>query len=73
MEGLYYLSSENKGGDQLCSYSVARAFVFTYAKGRFSHDTACSVWLIKMKTGFLMMRLTLHVHESYIGYNIECN
>ena len=32
--GLYYLCGENKGAAQLC------AFVFAYAKSRFSHDVA---------------------------------
>ena len=37
IEGLYYLSSENKGADQQLLMS---AFVFAYAKSSFSHDTA---------------------------------
>ena len=39
VEGLYYPCSENKGADQL------RAFVFAYAKSRFSHDAAHAVLL----------------------------
>ena len=42
---LYYLSSENKGTDQLCNYCTADiiaqlicAFVSAYAKIQFSHD-----------------------------------
>ena len=52
--GLYYLCSKNKGADQLLSYCAAdlhvcfcivtgqliSAFVFTYAKIRFSHVAA---------------------------------
>ena len=38
-EGLYYLFSENKGADQLRGYLIC-AFVFAYAKSRFSHDAA---------------------------------
>ena len=34
VEGLYYLCSKNKGADQLIC-----AFVFAFAKSRFSHDT----------------------------------
>ena len=34
---MYGKYSENKGDDQLCGY---RAFVFVYAKNRFSHDAA---------------------------------
>ena len=52
-EELCYLCSENKGADQLCGYHFAIpcerfatvrdsfaicAFVFAYAKSRFSHD-----------------------------------
>ena len=37
VEGLHYICSENKCADQLCGY---RAFVFAYAKSRFSHDMA---------------------------------
>ena len=37
VEGLYYLCSENLNADQLhCN----RAFVFAYAKSRFSHEAA---------------------------------
>ena len=38
VEGLYYLCCKNKGADQL--RSLICAFVFAYAKIRFSHDTA---------------------------------
>ena len=38
-EGLYCLCSGNKGADQLHGYRAA-AFVFAYAKIRFSHDVA---------------------------------
>ena len=35
-EELYYLCSENKGDDQLCSYfKLICVFVFVNAKGRF--------------------------------------
>ena len=37
VEGLFCQCSENKGADQLQGY---RAFVFAYAKIRFSHDAA---------------------------------
>ena len=44
VKGLYYLCSENKGTNQLNFLVTAKlircAFVFTYAKGRFSHDAA---------------------------------
>ena len=42
VEGLYNLSSENKGADQLRSVTAQLicAFVFAYAKSRFSHDAA---------------------------------
>ena len=42
VEGLYHLCSENKGTDQLCGYGAAdlHLFFFTYAKSRFSKDTA---------------------------------
>ena len=51
VEGLYYLCGENKGADQLADqlrgYRAAAvtgqticAFVFAYAKSRFSHDVA---------------------------------
>ena len=51
IEGLYYPCSENKGADQLRGYRQADlrlcfrtelicAFVFAYAKSRFSHDEA---------------------------------
>ena len=40
-EGLYYLCSENKGADQLCSYRTADLHLFfAYAKSQFSHDMA---------------------------------
>ena len=39
VEGLYYLYSENKGADQLCSYCAAdlRLCLRMHAKSRFSH------------------------------------
>ena len=41
VEGLCYLCSKNKGADQLCCYrKLICAFVFAYAKSRFSHDAA---------------------------------
>ena len=42
MEGLYYLSSENKGADQLRGHREAdlRLCFRIYAKVRFSHDEA---------------------------------
>ena len=40
-EELYYLCSENKDADQLCSYcAVDLRLIFAYAKSRFSHDAA---------------------------------
>ena len=40
-EGLYYLFSENKGPDQLCSYPTADLrLCFHICKSRFSHDAA---------------------------------
>ena len=39
VEGLCYLSSENKGADQLeVSTQLICAFVFAYANSWFSHD-----------------------------------
>ena len=41
VEGLYYLCSENKGADQLrVTAQLICAFIFAYAKIRFSLDTA---------------------------------
>ena len=41
---MYYLCSENKGADQLCGYAkLICAFVFAYAKSRFSHDAAHTI------------------------------
>ena len=37
VEGLFYLCSENNGANNV---QLVCAFVFEYAKGRFSHDTA---------------------------------
>ena len=42
-EGLYYLKSENKGADELCSYCTADqicSFIFIFAKILFSCDLA---------------------------------
>ena len=40
-KGLYYIRSDNKGADQLCSYTAADLrLVFAYAKSMFSHDAA---------------------------------
>ena len=40
-EELYYLSSENKGADQLCIYCTADlSLCFCIGKIRFSHDAA---------------------------------
>ena len=40
-DGLYYPCSENKGADQLRGYAkLICAFVFAYAKIRFSHNAA---------------------------------
>ena len=45
-EGLYYPCSENKGADQFAvTAKLICAFVFAYAKSRFSHDEA------QMKSG----------------------
>ena len=39
VEELYYLCTENKGADQLRGHlQLICAFVFAYAKSRFSHD-----------------------------------
>ena len=43
-EGLFHLCSKNKGADQLQVYCAAdRAFVFVYAKRRFSHNAAHTI------------------------------
>ena len=53
-EGLYYLCCENKGADQLRSSSAQLicAFIFAYAKSRFSHDSAHIVFSTLKKNGF---------------------
>ena len=43
LERLYYLCCENKCADQLHG-KLIYAFVFTYAKSRFSHDAAHTVY-----------------------------
>ena len=44
-EELYYLSSKNKGADQLCSYCTADLqLCFCICQIRFSHDKA-HLWL----------------------------
>ena len=47
-EGLYYLYSKNKGADQLCGYRTAdlRLCFCIYAKCRFSHDAAHTVFTL---------------------------
>ena len=41
VEGLYYLCRKNKGPEALIvTAQLIFAFVFTYAKNRFSHDAA---------------------------------
>ena len=64
-----YPCCENKGADQLRGYAkLICAFVFAYAKSRFSHDAAhfiymatrlglCPTWLKTAKTIFLAMSL----------------
>ena len=47
VEGLYYPCRENKGADQLRGSKLICAFVFTYAKSRFSHDAAYIAMLPK--------------------------
>ena len=44
---MYYPYSENKGADQLrgVTAKLICAFVFAYAKSRFSHDRAHMVWM----------------------------
>ena len=46
-EGLYYLCSENKGADQLCSYREADlGLCFRICKSLVSHDAALILWNI---------------------------
>ena len=69
VEGLYYLGSENKDADQLCSHCAADLrFCFRICKKRFSHDAAHLFILHTVifkhhiyepryeKTSFLLMR-----------------
>ena len=60
VEGLYYLSSENKGADQLCGHREAdlRLCFRIYAKRLFSHDVtqmifrSAKTWAITPYMGF---------------------
>ena len=48
VERLYYPYSENKGADQLRSTAqLICVFVFAYAKGRFSHNEAQMIAVLK--------------------------
>ena len=59
-EGLYYLSSKNKGADQLRRHSEAdlRLFFRIYAKRLFSHDAtqmifrSAKMWAVTLYMGF---------------------
>ena len=52
VEGLYYPSSENKGADQLCSYSAADLHLcLRICKSRFSYDAAHVVHIAETING----------------------
>ena len=52
-EELYYLSSENKGADQLCSYCTADLRLCFCIGKKFSHDDS---------------EIYMHHHSSIYGY-----
>ena len=67
VERLYYYS-ENKGADQLYNlYNTPQlicGFVFSYAKGRFSHDMPNSD-IFSPKTGLSFDLVKLHICISF--------
>ena len=61
-DGLYYLCSENKGADQLCS--SAPLISYDGAKSRFSHDAAHLILWHKLKCGY---------KNQYMNESITCS